>query len=199
MLPAWSEDDRLYGPVLGMYAFGLEESGDYARAEEVGSHALAARSEETSGACTRSSTPTRCAPGSAKESGSSTSGWCTGPTATTSPVHNWWHYALFNLEAGNLETVRRIYDERLFVDSARRVAVKMCDASALLWRLLLDGVEEPERWRALADVWATLTREPCFAFNDMHAMMAFVGAAISPGRGGSSTTGSAGSPTVIRA
>ena len=60
----------------------------------------------------------------------------------------------------------------------------MCDASALLWRLLLDGVEEPERWRALAEVWSTLTGPPCFAFNDMHAMMAFVGNGDSIGRDG---------------
>ncbi len=175
VLPAWSEDDRLYGPVLGMYAFGLEESGDYARAEEVGSHALALDPRDVWGVHAVVHTyEMRARFGEGiRFFDERMVYWADGNYFTG---HNWWHYALFNLEAGNLETVRRIYDERLFVDSARRVAVKMCDASALLWRLLLDGVEEPERWRALADVWATLTREPCFAFNDMHAMMAFVGA-----------------------
>ncbi|MEQ8748707.1 MAG: hypothetical protein RIC52_02930, partial [Amphiplicatus sp.] len=39
-LPAWSEDRPGYANVLGMYAFGLEETGDYARAEAIGREAV---------------------------------------------------------------------------------------------------------------------------------------------------------------
>ena len=40
VLPRWSPDLPLYGYVLGMAAFGLEESGQYAEAEDAGRAAL---------------------------------------------------------------------------------------------------------------------------------------------------------------
>ena len=39
VLPHWSVETPGYGYVLGMHAFGLEETGQYARAEEVGQRA----------------------------------------------------------------------------------------------------------------------------------------------------------------
>ena len=173
-LPAWSANDALYAPVLGMYAFGLEEMGDYDGAEEVGGEALSLDPKDVWGLHAVVHTyEMRARFGEGLELFDRRMGdWAEGNYFT---VHNWWHYALFNLEAGNLDAVRRIYDERLFLDPGKCVAVKMCDASALLWRLLLDGVDEPERWRELARVWAALVGPPCYAFNDMHAVMAFVG------------------------
>jgi hypothetical protein len=40
VLPYWSDSSPGYGYVLGMHAFGLEECGDYVRAEQAGRHAL---------------------------------------------------------------------------------------------------------------------------------------------------------------
>jgi hypothetical protein len=54
----------------------------------------------------------------------------------------------------------------------------MLDASALLWRLLLDGVDCGDRFATLADAWAgRAVAEPWYVFNDLHAVMAFAGAA----------------------
>jgi len=39
-LPAWSPDLPGYSILLGMYSFGLEETGDYLRAEEMGRRAV---------------------------------------------------------------------------------------------------------------------------------------------------------------
>ena len=53
----------------------------------------------------------------------------------------------------------------------------MLDASALLWRLHLDGVADGGRFAPLADAWATRTDgRPWYVFNDLHAVMALVGA-----------------------
>ena len=41
VLPAWDRDNPLAGFVLGLYAFGLEETGDLERAEDFGREALA--------------------------------------------------------------------------------------------------------------------------------------------------------------
>jgi hypothetical protein len=52
----------------------------------------------------------------------------------------------------------------------------MVDASAMLWRLTLRGVDVGDRWEALADAWEPVADAAIYAFNDAHAMMAFVGA-----------------------
>ena len=55
--------------------------------------------------------------------------------------------------------------------------LEMLDASALLWRLHLDGVDAGGRFAPLADAWATRTAdEPWYVFNDLHAVMALAGA-----------------------
>ena len=60
---------------------------------------------------------------------------------------------------------------------AAGVPLEMLDASALLWRLVLDGVDSGTRFAELADAWASRTSdEPWYVFNDVHAAMAFAGA-----------------------
>jgi hypothetical protein len=56
------------------------------------------------------------------------------------------------------------------------VSLEMLDASGLLWRMHLDGVDTGGRWAALADAWAAKDPAPWYVFNDLHAIMAFVGA-----------------------
>jgi hypothetical protein len=55
------------------------------------------------------------------------------------------------------------------------VTLDMLDASALLWRLHLAGVDVGDRWEAIADRWMPLAGAGNYTFNDAHAMMAFVG------------------------
>ena len=57
------------------------------------------------------------------------------------------------------------------------MALNMVDASAILWRLHLGGVDVGGRWTALADNWHKAGGGN-YAFNDAHAMMAFVGAGL---------------------
>ncbi len=52
----------------------------------------------------------------------------------------------------------------------------MVDASALLWRLHLRGVDVGERWQVVAMNWAPIAGAGLYAFNDFHAVMAFTGA-----------------------
>src|SRR6185436_19971119 len=54
------------------------------------------------------------------------------------------------------------------------VILEMIDASALLWRLHLRGVNVVDRFQILVENWAPLASAGNYAFNDMHAMMAFV-------------------------
>ena len=56
VLPAWDPSTPGYGYVLGMYAFGLEETALYSRAEDTGRRALEHQSRATPGRCTPSRT-----------------------------------------------------------------------------------------------------------------------------------------------
>jgi hypothetical protein len=52
----------------------------------------------------------------------------------------------------------------------------LLDASALLWRLHLRGEDVGTRWQELADHYENKGEAGFYAFNDMHAMIAYTGA-----------------------
>ena len=56
VLPHWNADVPGYGYVLGMYAFGLEETNLYDRAEETGPPRAGSSTRAIPGACTPSPT-----------------------------------------------------------------------------------------------------------------------------------------------
>ncbi|MEV5973446.1 tetratricopeptide repeat protein [Streptomyces sp. NPDC051921] len=174
-LSAWEPDDPHRGPVLGMYAFGLEEAGHYAEAAEAGTAAVeqnardvwaihaVAHAHEMRG---------RFSDGIAWYD--TRSGDWTADTFLT--VHNWWHYALFALEAGDPDAALRVYDTTLHHEQSPGLAMELLDGAALLWRFRLNGVDLTPRWEALADAWAARADPPFYAFNDVHAVMAYAGA-----------------------
>jgi hypothetical protein len=90
-------------------------------------------------------------------------------------VHNWWHLALYHLELGEIDDVLTLFDGPIY-GGRSRVILDMIDASAMLWRLHLRGVDLGNRWDAVADAWEPVAGAGLYAFNDAHAMMAFVGA-----------------------
>lgn len=174
--PEVDPDHAHAGFVLGMHAFGLEESGHYAQAEAAGVAALARNRDDvwaihavvhTYEMRGRIDTGTRFLL-------DRTDDWADGNLFT---VHNWWHLALFALEAGEPSRALAIYDDRLHTPSSAGVPSEMLDAAALLWRLHLDDVPTGDRFAVLADGWARCTTEdPRYAFNDVHAVMALAGA-----------------------
>lgn len=164
------------GFVRGMQAFGLEESGHYELAEET---ALAALDSNR-----RDVWATHAAVHSYEMRGhvargirfleSTTADWGSDNLFT---VHNWWHLAVFHLEAGTIDETLAIHDREVRHDASADSALPLIDASALLWRLHLDGVDVGDRWRSVADGWSPVTTQPAwYAFNDLHAVLALVGA-----------------------
>jgi hypothetical protein len=87
--------------------------------------------------------------------------------------HNFWHLALLVMDDARYEEAIRLYDAHIHPEPATYV-LSLVDATALLWRLRLEGVDVGERFDRVADDWeARLDGEPGFyAFNDFHAAMA---------------------------
>ena len=55
-------------------------------------------------------------------------------------IHHAWHLALFHLDLDARDTAVAIYDEMLALSPASPTAA-LVDASALLWRLALRGMD----------------------------------------------------------
>ena len=171
---AWESGVPGYHAVLGMHAFGLEECGDYARAEREGRAAL--ELEPGDAWAHHAVTHVLEMQGRIDEGAA----WMTSREPHWAvdnffAVHNWWHLALFQLDRGDTERVLEVYDRRIR-GTKSKVVIDLVDASALLWRLFLRGVDVGDRFVELADVWAPLARDGLYAFNDAHAAMAFLGA-----------------------
>ncbi|MFE7837273.1 tetratricopeptide repeat protein [Streptomyces sp. NPDC057474] len=174
-LPAWDADDPHRGPLLGMYAFGLEESGHYGRAQEVARAAVERNSRDIW--AIHAVVHVHEMQGRFVEGldflDARLDDWASGSLLT---VHSWWHYALYALEAGDTGTALRIYDAVLHHKDSTGFVMELLDAASLLWRFLLADLDEGPRWGTLADAWAAREDPPFYAFNDVHAVMAFAGA-----------------------
>jgi hypothetical protein len=173
-LPAWRASVLGYAALLGMHAFGLEETGDYAGAEKQGRAAVELE---------RRSTWAWHAVAHVYEMRNQPKeglAWMTADTEAWShdsflAVHNWWHLAVYHLELGATDEALRLFDGPVY-GSRPNLVLNLIDASALLWRLSLRGVDVGRRFTAVADNWAPTAGSGNYAFNDMHAMMAFVAA-----------------------
>ena len=111
MLPDWDEKVPGFGYVLGMHAFGLEEMGDYAQAEERGRRAtsLMARDPWAIHAVAHvMEMQGRLSDGIAWL-GDSTADWA---EDNGFAFHNWWHLALFHLDRGETGGIARPHASR---------------------------------------------------------------------------------------
>jgi hypothetical protein len=180
VLAEWGDDDPLKAHVLAMHAFGLEECHQYSEAEDAGRRALdreprapwavhaVAHVMEMQGrfddgaAWLRTHQPQ----------------WADGNGFA---VHLWWHLALFRLEALDIAGALRLADAHIDAP-ALTVNLERLDAAALLWRLMLLGVDVRERCARLAAAWPDGEGE-CghYAFNDLHVLLARLGAGDAAG------------------
>lgn len=178
VLPHWSPDLPKYSYVLGMHAFGLEESGHYDEAQDAGLAALEANRRDPW--AVHAVTHVYEMRGRHEDG----SHWLRSRRADWAvdnglAFHNWFHSALFELERLDTDAALATFDA--YLAPATEMALQRVDGTAILWRLKLLGVDVTSRFDALRRCWAV--HEPAagfYAFNDLHALIAHIGAGDTP-------------------
>jgi hypothetical protein len=173
---AWSPEVPGFAYVLGMHAFGHEECNQYPEAERIGRDAVE-RSGDDSWAV-HAVAHVMEMQGRIGEGihwyGSTQPVWAGEDNGFA--FHNGWHVALFHMDREEHAKALEIFDARLA--GGGELALTRIDASALLWRLMLEGVDVASRFAAVADGWQKVLAEEggFYAFNDFHAALAFAAA-----------------------
>jgi len=174
VLPAWTPTQPGYGFVLSLYAFGLEENGQYPDAER-----LARRAFELN-------------PGDAwavhaiahvnemQDRHEAGIAWLAETEAHWNTLNNfryhlWWHRALQHLNRGDPGGALELYDNRLW-DPASDEYLDLANDISLLQRLELAGINVGDRWQPLADKVEKLCSRRFFAFVDAHYLLALAAA-----------------------
>lgn len=176
VLSQWDSEHPMYGYLLGMLAFGQEESGHYAQAEQTGLAALARNPADIWGI--------HAVAHALEMQGEFVRGgqflndhqaiWSTDNGMVS---HNAFHQALFQLEADDLEGALNTYDRYVHaLNAAVLPPMVLLDGSGVLWRLFLDGHDVTARALRLASAWQAKTGQYFYAFNDAHAIMAYAAA-----------------------
>jgi tetratricopeptide (TPR) repeat protein len=174
VLPAWNAAMPGYASVLAMYAFGLEEDGQYRQAEELARRALAIDPRHPGAIHVLAHVMEM--EGRAREGlaflDKTEEAWIEG---TEYSVHLAWHRALFQVDTDDPASALATYDAQ--IASPRNAGMPaLADGSALLWRLKLRNVRVGERWRELADRWERQSLTGARPFFVIHAVIAFAAA-----------------------
>ena len=182
ILYAWEPHVPGHANVLGMYAFGLEESGDYQSAEDTGrlavekdpadpwsvhavAHVLEMQDRRRDGI-----------------------DWLRGleshwNASNNFRFHLWWHLALCHLELEQYDEVLHLYDSEFRREPSEEY-LDICNATSMLWRLDERGVDVGSRWTELAEISATRIHGHGLIFPDMHFMLALEAAGDTTGGDG---------------
>lgn len=173
-LPAWGAADPGYHALLAMHAFGCEETGDYRRAETLGRRAL--ELEPADAWAQHAVAHVLEMEGRARDGiawmRERQTHWAENNFFA---VHNWWHLALFHLDLDEVDEALALFDGPIHGPRSQLI-LDLVDASALLWRLQFAGADVAARWASVAECWRTAGRPGLYSFNDLHAMMAWIGA-----------------------
>ncbi len=174
MLRHWTEKSAGYGYLLGCHAFGLEESGEFAKAEAAATaalhydrfdlwamHALAHVYEMN---------------GRNREGiiwvESARALWCDAPNFS---FHLAWHLALFNHNAGKSGRALEIYDRDVRAVKSEDFR-DIANAASLLWRLRQDGVDVGPRFDELAAIAERRRDDITLVFSTLHHLLSLLAA-----------------------
>lgn len=170
VLPAYKPDHPGHGYLLGCHAFALEENGEFDRAEIAGRQALWTAPDDAWGLHAVAHVHDM--------TGNAAKGldWLAGRESAWAHCNNfryhvWWHKALMHLDLGQIDAVLDLYDRDIRHDKTDDYR-DISNATSLLTRLELEGVDVGDRWHELADLSAARTQDGCLIFADLHYLLA---------------------------
>jgi tetratricopeptide (TPR) repeat protein len=173
ILPTYDDNHTGRGYLMGCYAFALEETGDYSQAEIAGRKGMLQAPDDAWGLHAVAHVYDMTANAKAGLD------WLTGREDAWAHCNNfryhvWWHKALMHLDQGQVDEVLALYDHEIRKDKTDDYR-DISNATSLLSRLELDGVDVGRRWEELADLSENRTEDGCLIFADLHYMLALVG------------------------
>lgn len=170
VLPAHGPDHACRGYALGCHAFTLEETGDYAAAEATGLQGLDLARDDAWGLHAVAHVYDMTAqPGlgiALIEDNRAAWDHC-----NNFRYHVWWHKALLHLDRAEMDMALGLYDAQIRSDKTDDYR-DISNATSLLTRLELEGMDVGRRWVELADIAETRTGDGCLVFADLHYMLA---------------------------
>jgi tetratricopeptide (TPR) repeat protein len=167
------DDHPAKGYLFGCYAFALEETGEYERAELIGRKGIELAPDDAWGLHAVAHVYDMTArPMEGLK-------WLEGREASWAHCNNfryhvWWHKALMHLDMGDYAEVLELYDRDIRADKTDDYR-DIANAASLLSRLDLEGVDVGQRWTELADLSEKRATDGCLAFADLHYMLSLCG------------------------
>lgn len=168
-MPRWSEDVPGYGYVLGCRAFALEENGDPVAGEPMGRRAVELNEQDI----WAGHAVAHCLETLGRRHDGIT--WITahadawrkrGPFAN----HLWWHRSLHYLELDRHDDVLDAFDNEFWTEPSED-NTDIGNATSVLMRLSMLGVDVGDRWESVAGVCAGRVGDCLRPFNDLHFLM----------------------------
>ncbi|MEM7733805.1 MAG: tetratricopeptide repeat protein [Pseudomonadota bacterium] len=173
VIDAHDEDHALRGYAMGCLSFAQEETGDYHLAEASGIEALRFAPDDAWGmhSVTHVYDMTHRTKAGIDLIENNPGAW---GHCNNFRYHVWWHKALLLLDQREFDLVLNLYDTQIREEKTDDYR-DFSNASSLLLRLELEGVDVGTRWAELADLAESRSGDGCLVFADLHYMLALAG------------------------
>jgi len=170
VFPAWNERSPGFGFVLGCYAYGLEETGEYKEADEFGRRAIDLNLRDLWAA--HAITHVMEMDGRPRQGIS----WLDDMQRHWNGCNNFvlhlsWHRCLFHLALSDYDAVLACYDREVRAASTDEY-LDIANAASLLWRLEQADINVGSRWDELAARSSAHRDDHFFVFADLHYLLA---------------------------
>ncbi|MGW7044983.1 hypothetical protein ACWGDT_20150 [Streptomyces avermitilis] len=172
-IEVFAADDPVVGYLNGLHAFALEENGLIPAAIERCRTALALNPDDIY--AMHAMVHCLYETGRHEEGARYIREYMRGRDGSTPMrIHIWWHYALFELYADNIQEVLACYRVGIRRKTSLR-STEDLDAVTLLWRLALvrPSLDLSAYWRSLFQDWKPYLEESWYLFNDFHAYITY--------------------------